>query len=336
MGTFCIGALSRLDMTSDATQILILCPTRELAKQNYDVLTSIGCYLTGGRDTGGRDSTGLHAYLCTGGTMVSRDIEAFRRERYQVVVGTPGRIYHLITKHCLDVSQIKLFVLDEADQMLSRDFERQVYDIYRSLASGVQFCIVSATFPQSIEDLSNQILNDPVRIRVPTEKLSLEGIIQYYVMVGNQDNKYSTLIDIFSIITHSQSIIYVNSVGSCKTLVEHMKHDGYSVVGIHSAMEQPERTDVLKTFRTGATRILVATDLVARGIDIQQISLVINYDLTRNRETYLHRIGRSGRFGRKGATIIFATSDDMRIIDDLERHYRITIGELPEDFNKRI
>ena len=115
-----------------------------------------------------------------------------------------------------------------------------------------------------------------------------------------------------------------------------MKHDGYSVVGIHSAMEQPERTDVLKTFRTGATRILVATDLVARGIDIQQISLVINYDLTRNRETYLHRIGRSGRFGRKGATIIFATSDDMRIIDDLERHYRITIGELPEDFNKRI
>jgi len=334
--TFCIGALSRIDPEILSPQVIILNHTRELAQQNCDVITQIGSYITY-RDGDGNQHEGIKTTLCIGGIDVGQNVASLKQGCH-CVVGTPGRVRDLANRNALNLRDVRLIILDEADQMLSEEFQSQVYDIYKEMDKGVQFCIFSATYPTDIEELAGEILNNPVRIMVPKEQLSLDGIHQYYVYVEDARNKYSTLVDLFRVMPHSQTIIYVGSKERCEELVDHLRtDDNYPVAGIHSNMTQEVRSKILNDFKRGSDiRVLVSTDLLARGIDVQQISMVINYDMTRNRENYLHRIGRSGRFGRQGVAINFVTKSDQRIMHDLETHYKINIEELPSDFQQRL
>ena len=179
-------------------------------------------------------------------------------------------------------------------------------------------------------------MRNPVKISVKTEQLTLEGISQYYVAIEDDRQKYATLKDLYSVISMSQCIIYCNSVRRVVTLYEAMLRDGFSVCHIHSSMEKSERHDIFNLFRNGDARVLISSDITARGIDVQQVSTVVNFDVPRNVHTYLHRIGRGGRWGRKGFAINFVTQQDVADIRNIETHYDIHINELPADYNGKI
>merc|ERR1712151_213896 len=228
------------------------------------------------------------------------------------------------------------FVLDEADEMLSVGFKDQVYDIFQMLPPDVQVCLFSATMPPEILDLTEKFMRQPVRILVKRDELTLEGIQQFYVAIEKEDWKLDTLCDLFEVLTISQSIIYCNSRRKVDYLEKQMTQRDFAVSVIHADLNQDERSLVMRQFQSGSSRVLISTDLLARGIDVQQVSLVINYDLPQNIEYYLHRIGRSGRFGRKGVAINFATSRDVNALKGIERHYCTQIDELPADIADRI
>merc|ERR1711939_562995 len=248
-----------------------------------------------------------------------------------VVVGTPGRIYDLIEKGCLRVDDLRILVLDEADEMLSFGFTDQVYRIFKSLPAAVQVCLFSATMPPEILDMTKKFMRDPVRILVKKDELTLEGIQQFYVAVEKEDWKLGTLCDLYETLTITQAIIYCNHRRKADYLADQMTKRDFTVSTMHSDLDQEERSLIMQEFRSGSSRVLISTDLLARGIDVQQVSLVINYDLPQNMENYLHRIGRSGRFGRKGVAINFVTNNDVRAMKDIERYYHTQIEEMPMD-----
>merc|ERR1712054_597881 len=227
------------------------------------------------------------------------DIERLR-EGQHVVVGTPGRVHDLIEKRCLKVDDLRLLILDEADEMLSYGFTDQVYRIFKALPPAVQVCLFSATMPPEILDLTKKFMRDPVRILVKKEELTLEGISQFYVGLDREEWKFDTLCDLYETVTITQAIIYCNSRRQVDTLTEEMTKRDFTVSSMHAGLDQAERNLVMREFKSGSTRVLITTDLLARGIDVQQVSLVINYELPLKTESYLHRIGRTGRFGRKG------------------------------------
>merc|ERR1711879_573472 len=302
---------------------LVLAPTRELALQIQKVARGLGDYL------------GIRCHACIGGTRRQDDIERLRDGQH-MIVGTPGRVCDLLLKRSLDVKSLKSFVLDEADEMLSVGFKDQIYDIFKMLPADVQVCLFSATMPPAILDLTEKFMRNPVRILVKKDELTLEGIQPFYVAIEKEDWKLETLCDLFEVLTISQSIIYCNSRRKVDYLEKAMTQRDFTVSVIHADLGQEERSLVMRQFQSGSSRVLISTDLLARGIDVQQVSLVINYDLPQNIENYLHRIGRSGRFGRKGAAINFVTSRDVNALKDIERHYCTQIDELPQDIADRI
>merc|ERR1711972_281710 len=197
-------------------------------------------------------------------------------------------------------------------------------------------CLFSATMPPGILALTEKFMREPVRILVKKDELTLEGIQQFYVAVEREDWKLETLCDLFEVLTISQSIIYCNSRRKVDYLEQQMTQRDFTVSVIHAELDQDARSLVMRQFQSGSSRVLICTDLLARGIDVQQVSLVINYDLPPKIESYLHRIGRSGRFGRKGAAINFVTCRDVRALKEIERHYCTQIDELPQDIADRI
>jgi translation initiation factor 4A len=321
--TFVVGALQRMDMSTRACQALIMAPTRELALQIQGVTLALGDYL------------GVRAHACIGGTDRRNDTEKLR-EGQHLVVGTPGRIFDMIEKRCLRVDELKLFVLDEADEMLSIGFQDQVQRIFKTLPPEVQACLFSATMPVEILDLTKRFMRDPVQILVKRDALTLEGIQQFYVACEREEWKLDVLCDLYETLTISQSIVYCSKRRGAELLEIEMTKRDFTVSVIHADLGQEERSLVLRQFRSGSSRVLISTDLLARGIDVQQVSLVINYDLPTNVENYLHRIGRSGRFGRKGVAINFLTKRDVRSMRDIERHYETQIEELPADIADRL
>jgi len=316
---FVIGSLHRVDCSKHACQALILAPTRELALQIHKVTLALGDYL------------GVRCHACIGGKSRDEDIRSLR-EGPQVVVGTPGRVFDMIGRRHLRVDSLEVFVLDEADEMLSKGFKEQVYQIFKCLPSTIQVCLFSATIPSDILELTERFMRDPVRILVKKDELTLEGIRQYFVAVEREDWKIETLCDLYESLTIAQAIIYVNTRRKADVLADQMTRRDFTVSVMHSDLDSSERELVMREFCSGSTRVLVSTDLLARGIDVQQVSLVINYDLPREVENYLHRIGRSGRFGRKGTAINFVTSSDVRGMREIERYYHTQIEELPADF----
>jgi translation initiation factor 4A len=232
---------------------------------------------------------------------------------------------HLRLDDCL------IFVLDEADEMLSRGFKDQIYDIFKALPPSVQVALFSATMPPDILDLTSKFMRDPVRILVKNDELTLEGIRQFYIAIDREEWKVETLSDLYETLTITQAIIYCNTRRKVDFLSEELQKRDFTVSCMHADLDQKERDLIMREFRSGSSRILISTDLLARGIDVQQVSLVINYDLPASLENYLHRIGRSGRFGRKGVAINFVTADSVRTLKDIERFYHTQIEEMPMD-----
>jgi translation initiation factor 4A len=322
--TFCIGAMSRINPSVKKMQVLILVHTRELAQQIKTVATALGEYI------------GVTAYAATGGTPLRDDLRAIEKGVH-IVIGTPGRIYDLMSRRALVRDSMQVLVLDEADQMLEDRFKEQVMCILQlGFPENCQVALFSATMPESVVTVANQILNKPVRILVPPEEVTLDGIKQYYVKLDREEWKYDVLCDLYKQLTINQALIYCNKRQKAEWLAEKMSAEGFPLSFIHGEMEPEERQKRMKDFRSGTVRVMISTDLLARGIDIQQISLVINYELPTQRENYIHRIGRSGRFGRKGAAINLVTLDEERLLKELEQHYSTTINVLPEDLAKII
>ncbi|KAG7227132.1 hypothetical protein INR49_013930 [Caranx melampygus] len=269
--TFAISILQQLDIEQKETQALVLAPTRELAQQIQKVILALGDYM------------GATCHACIGGTNLRSEIQKLQAEAPHIVVGTPGRVYDMLNRRHLSPKWIKMFVLDEADEMLSRGFKDQIYEIFQKLSTNIQVVLLSATMPADVLEVTKKFMREPIRILVKKEELTLEGIKQFYINVERE----------------------------------------------HGDMDQKERDVIMREFRSGSSRVLITTDLLARGIDVQQVSLVINYDLPTNRENYIHRIGRGGRFGRKGVAINFVTEEDKRILRDIETFYNTTVEEMP-------
>lgn len=321
--TFTIGLLQAIDAKSKDLQALILSPTRELAAQSESVVSNLGDYL----------NTKSHA--CTGGKALQNDIKVVSKN-CQVVSGTPGRVLDMIKRQVLNVRNCKILVLDEADELLgeSLGFKQQIYDIFTKLPTTIQVVVVSATMSKDILEITKKFMSDPVKILIKRDEISLDAIKQYYVNVDKEDWKFDTLCDLYDSITITQCVIFCNTRKKVDWLSRKMLQSNFSVSSMHGDMKQEERDSVMNDFRSGKSRVLISTDVWARGIDVQQISLVINYDLPENLENYIHRIGRSGRFGRKGVSINFITRDEISKLREIESHYKIKIKPTPANLEE--
>jgi translation initiation factor 4A len=316
--TFSIAILQQLDLSIPHCQALILAPTRELAQQIQKVVLALGDFM----------QASCHA--CIGGTNVKEDMNKLEKGA-QIVVGTPGRVSDMLSRKAFNPSKIKLFVLDEADEMLSRGFKEQIHDVFTRMPYSIQVILLSATMPADVLEVTKKFMRDPIRILVKKEELTLEGIKQFYIMVGREDWKLETLCDIYQTLTITQAVIFCNTRRKVDWLTQQMHAKDFTVSAMHGDMDQKEREVIMREFRSGSSRVLITTDLLARGIDVQQVSLVINYDLPNNRENYIHRIGRGGRFGRKGVAINFVTEEDKRNLHDIETFYNTQINEMPQN-----
>ncbi|KAK6351873.1 translation initiation factor eIF4A [Orbilia javanica] len=314
--TFSISCLQKIDPEIKQTQALILAPTRELAQQIQKVVVALGDFMN------------ITSYPCIGGNPIREDMKHLG-EGQQIVVGTPGRVHDMIQRRALKTDCMKMFILDEADEMLSRGFTEQIYDIFQLLPQSTQVVLLSATMPQDVLEVTTKFMRDPVRILVKKDELTLEGIKQFYIAVEKEDWKLDTLSDLYETVTITQAVIFCNTRKKVDWLTEQLTKRDFTVSAMHGDMEQAQRELIMKEFRSGSSRVLITTDLLARGIDVQQVSLVINYDLPANRENYIHRIGRGGRFGRKGVAINFVTADDVRMMRDIETFYSTQIEEMP-------
>jgi len=314
--TFSISILQSIDISIRKCQALVLSPTRELAQQIQKVVLALGDYMD------------CKCHACIGGTNVRDDMKILEAGVH-VVVGTPGRVWDMINRRALNTENIKMFVLDEADEMLSRGFKDQIYEVFQLLPPQTQVVLLSATMPPDVLEVTKNFMRDPIRILVKRDELTLEGIKQFYVSVEKEEWKLDTLCDLYETVTITQAIIFCNTRRKVDWLTEKMQSREFTVSAMHGEMTQAEREIIMREFRSGSSRVLITTDLLARGIDVQQISLVINYDLPANRENYIHRIGRGGRFGRKGVAINFVTNEDVRMLRDIEQFYNTQIEEMP-------
>lgn len=268
--------MQRIETNVRECQALILAPTRELATQIQKVVINLGTYMD------------ANCHACIGGTNLREDMRKLE-EGAHVVVGTPGRVMDLINRKILRTSHIKMFVLDEADEMLSRGFKDQIHNVFKTLLSDVQVVLLSATMPPDVLEVSKSFMRNPARILVKKEELTLEGIKQFFVNVRREEWKIGTLCDIYDSMSVAQAVIFCNTRRKVDQLAEDLTSHDFTVSSLHGDMDQREREVIMKQFRSGSSRVLITTDILARGIDVQQVSLVINYDLPSNRENYIHR-----------------------------------------------
>ena len=319
-GCFAIASLALIDYDLDASQIIILAPTRELAEQIKKVVDNISQFLDN-----------FSSELLIGGIASDENIKNLKKNP-KMLIGCPGRIYDMLQRKFLSPQYIKTIVIDEADEMLSSGFKEQIYNIFQKLPTTIQVALFSAKLPYKIRNLTNKFMREPIEILVKNEQLTLEGINQYFVNLNDDHDKFETIKDLFSNISVSQCIIYCNSIQRVNDLYDSMKNEQFPVCRIHSNMSKEERSNNYRSFLTGDYRVLISSNVTARGIDIQQVSTVVNFDIPNDVHTYLHRIGRSGRFGRKGLGINFITKRDIHKLKEIEEFYQTSIQELPKNF----
>lgn len=327
-GTFIIGGLTNIDTSLNEVQMVVLCPTRELADQTTTVANGIGEYM------------GIRVHTVTGGTSVSEDLSILNQSRIgpahvpHLLVATPGRLYDLLHRKAVNPKTIRVLVLDEADQMLEARFREQVHCILgMGWSDKTQVALLSATMIPELAAVAKSLLNNPVTILLNQDEVTLDGIKQWYVKVERDEYKLDTLCDIWEHLSIQQATIFVNTRARAEWLAEQMRGRGFDLDFIHGDMPVGERKSRMQEFRSGKCRVLISTDLIARGIDVQQISAVINFELPVQRENYIHRIGRSGRYGRKGASINLVTEREMRAQAEIESFYGTKINVLPLDLN---
>jgi superfamily II DNA/RNA helicase len=349
-GAFAIGTLGRIDENQNSIQALVVVHTRELAIQIDTVFRQIAKY------------TGIRFNLCIKGVPTQENVDKLlgvRGGKPHVVIGTPGRILDMLHRrdretgnYVINQNTLRMLVIDEADEMLgtsgesyrsrrggddeeggSGGFLDQIFKIFRCMPSDIQVCLFSATMGKEFFDITKDFMRNPLEVLVKTEELTLDGIKQYSINVEQQKYKFDTLCELYGLLTINQSIIYCNSLKSVEYLTKMLRENNFMVSYIHGQMQPQDRELTMADFRSGKSRVLVSTDLLSRGIDIQQVSVVINYDIPVKVESYLHRIGRSGRYGRKGVAINFMTSQDERRVREIERYYSTIIDPLPADIN---
>eukprot|EP01112_Ceratiomyxa_fruticulosa_P011390 TRINITY_DN3087_c0_g1_i1.p1 TRINITY_DN3087_c0_g1~~TRINITY_DN3087_c0_g1_i1.p1 ORF type:complete len:409 (+),score=92.75 TRINITY_DN3087_c0_g1_i1:76-1302(+) len=321
--TFSIGALQSVEPATRECQVLILSPTRELAQQIQKVVMALGDYM------------GVQVHACIGGKNLGEDMKKLENGVH-IVSGTPGRVFDMVKRGALRTRNIKMLILDEADEMLDTGFKEQIYDVYRFLPPATQVVLSSATLTPDVLNITTKFMTDPIQILVKRDEITLEGIKQFFVAVEKEEWKFETLCDLYDTLTITQAVIFCNTVKKVKLLSAEMRKANFAVACMYGDMPQAERDAIMKSFRSGEDRVLITTDLWARGIDVQQVSLVINYDLPLNRENYIHRIGRSGRFGRKGVAINFVRTEDISTLRDIEQFYSTQIDEMPMNVTELI
>ena len=322
-GSFTIGSLNKIDGSRNESQILVLAPTRELATQIYDVYSELSKYMKE-----------IDITLVMGGMKSLSQYD--EKIKSQVIVGTPGRVLDYMKKGLITNESIHSFILDEADEMLSQGFMDQIYSIFKFIPATAQVVLFSATIPGEVLTLTKKFMNNPLKLLLDKEELTLEGISQYYVRMNRDTDKFMTLCNLYKDIEVTQCIIYCNSVKKANWLSRTLEENDFRVSILVGELPQNDRKRILDEFKCGKTRILLTTNLLARGIDIQQVSLVINYDVPYRKETYIHRIGRSGRYGRKGTAINFVTNHDFERLEEIQRFYETQIKELPLDIGNLI
>jgi superfamily II DNA/RNA helicase len=321
-GTFTISILELININVNQTQAIVVAPTRELATQISNVFSNIGSFMKN-----------LKIKTLVGGSPIQKDISYLKYKKPHVIIGCIGRINDMVNRKLLHIEDLKILCLDEADELLSNTFRIQMQQLITNINKSAQMLIYSATMSNEIINLTKLFMNDPVKIIVEKEKLSLECIEQMFIPLNSDMHKYEMLKYIFEKVSITQCIIYVNDINRVQELTDAMNKDGFPVCCIHGSCDRTERDNILQDFRNGKFRVLISSNITARGIDIQQIGIVINFDVPKNVNTYLHRIGRSGRWGRKGMAINFVTRYDVHHMKKIENHYKISITELNPDVN---
>ncbi len=308
---FGIPALEMLDVKSKNVQVLVLCPTRELANQVAEEMSKLAKY---------QNTKMLPVY---GGQPIDRQIKALRRGVH-IVIGTPGRIMDHIQRKTLKLDDVNMVVLDEADEMLDMGFREDIEFILSRIPGRKQTVLFSATMPKPIIKLTKKYQQNPQMIKTVHKKLTVPQIEQYYFEV--KDNaKTEVLCRLIDIYNFKSSLVFCNTKKNVDKQVETLKARGYLVDGMHGDMKQAQRERVMSNFRKGEIETLVATDVAARGIDVENIEAVFNYDIPQDEESYVHRIGRTGRAGKEGVAITFAFGKDIRKIKTIQKHTNVKI-----------
>ena len=312
---FAVPILSRLDVSRRVPQALVLAPTRELALQ---VAEAFGKYAT--------HIPGLHILPIYGGQAYGIQLSGLRKGA-QIIVGTPGRVIDHLEKGTLDISSLEYLVLDEADEMLKMGFQEDVERILSDTPEYKQVALFSATMPPAIRKISKQYLHDPVEITVKTKTSTAPNITQRYVQVAHQ-RKLEALTRIFEVEEFEAMIMFVRTKQATEELAEKLRARGFSAAAINGDIVQAQRERTIGQLKNGAIDVLVATDVAARGLDVDRISHVINYDIPHDTESYVHRIGRTGRAGRAGEALLFVAPRERHLLKAIERATRQPITEM--------
>merc|ERR1711981_313334 len=321
---FVLATLQQMEPVEGQVSTIILCHTRELAFQISKEYERFSKYLSG-----------VKVGVFFGGMPIEKDREVLRKSPPHVVVGTPGRILALIRGRELNLKHIKHFVLDECDKMLEQlDMRRDVQDIFRSTPHEKQVMMFSATLSKEIRPVCKKFMNDPMEVYVDDDtKLTLHGLRQHFVNLKEQE-KNRKLFDLLDALEFNQVVIFVKSVQRCIALNQLLKDQNFPAIDIHRSMNQKERLERYSLFKNFQRRILVATNLFGRGIDIERVNIVFNYDMPEDSDTYLHRVARAGRFGTKGLAISFVADDeDNKTLDSVQSRFEVKITELPEEID---
>ncbi len=321
--TYLLGILNRIDFADKKTQGIIITPTHELADQVYKVCVELSKFAN------------INIVKCIGGTNLQDNRDQLKTA--QLIIGTTGRISHMIKEKRISLYTVKFIILDEADELLNEGLNDKLKFIFEKCSDGIQCCMISATYPPIVFQIAKKIMHDPVKILLKNSEVSVHLISQFYVNVEKEEQKFDTLLDLYSLVSTSQAIIFCNSVEKVDWLKENLESNNFMITCIHGKMTQKERETIIGEFREGKTRILLTTDLLARGIDIPLVNLVINYDLPPSKENYIHRIGRCGRFDKKGVAITLVKMDDPtdnKLFGKLKNFYKMNINELPDNIQK--
>jgi len=315
---FGIPAVEKIDVSKKNVQVLILCPTRELANQIQDVIRQIS-----------RFKRGLRSLAVYGGDSIERQIRDLKRG-VQIIVGTPGRVMDHMRKGTLKLDALKMIVLDEADEMLNMGFEEDIQTILKDINYEHQTLLFSATMPKRILALTKKYQNHPVNIKIKSETLTVENIEQIYYDTKVK-MKPELLKRLLKIERPNSAVIFCNTKKKVDDLIEELKNENFIAEALHGDIRQSTRERIMKKFKAGYINILVATDVAARGIDVNNLDMVFNYDLPQEHEYYVHRIGRTGRNGKTGKAISFVVGKEIRDLHEIEKYARTKIkaGKAP-------
>ncbi|XP_064649077.1 spliceosome RNA helicase DDX39B [Lineus longissimus] len=321
---FVLATLQQLEVVEGQVSVLVLCHTRELAFQISKEYERFSKYMTGAKIA-----------VFFGGIAIKKDEDTIKKNCPHIVVGTPGRILALSRSKALNLKHVKHFILDECDKMLEQlDMRGDVQEIFRATPHEKQVMMFSATLSKEIRPVCKKFMQDPMEVYVDDDsKLTLHGLHQHYVKLKDTE-KNRKMFDLLDVLEFNQVIIFVKSVQRCIALAQLLVEQNFPAIAIHRGMSQEERLDRYKKFKDFQKRILVATNLFGRGMDIERVNIVFNYDMPENSDTYLHRVARAGRFGTKGLAITFVSDEnDAQVLNDVQERFEVNITSLPDEID---